>query len=140
MSRQRFRKILSDNDVGRTGSHQAGLLIPKSEKALLEFLPELNSTEYNPSVELVFIDQDGESWTLKYIYYNNKLHGLGTRNEYRITRTTQLMRKFSAVSGTELIIEKLSGNNEYKIHFENENSTSSKNNIVKLRGWRREVY
>lgn len=140
MSRQRFRKILSGNDVGRTGSHQAGLLIPKSEKALLEFLPALNSTEYNPSVELIFIDQEGESWRLKYIYYNNKLHGRGTRNEYRITRTTQLMRKFSAVGGTELTIEKSTDQNEYKIYFETEISNSTKNNIVKLKGWRREIY
>ncbi|MBM0142490.1 EcoRII N-terminal effector-binding domain-containing protein [Pseudomonas cannabina] len=36
-----FIKVLSPNDVGATGAHQGGILIPKSEADLLSILPRL---------------------------------------------------------------------------------------------------
>ena len=37
-------KVLSANDTGETGGHQAGILIPKSE-IILSFFPKLSSAK-----------------------------------------------------------------------------------------------
>lgn len=103
----KFEKILTKNDIGLTNSHQAGFLVPKGMKDLLEFLPYLDPTEYNPSVILCFLDPDNQQWEFKYIYYNNRLHSKsGTRNEYRITRTTGFMRAVGACEGDGILLSK----------------------------------
>jgi len=67
-------KILSANDTGETGGHQAGILIPKSE-LILSFFPRLNGAEKNPRVYIKFHDNFDEEWQFNYIYYNNKFWG-----------------------------------------------------------------
>jgi len=83
-------KTLTANDVGITGGHQAGMLIPKDPR-LLGFFPKLNPNDYNPRCHLTFTDDSGTRWEFAFIYYNNKLFS-GTRNEYRLTRMTQYIR------------------------------------------------
>jgi len=37
MTQARYAKLLSANDTGETGGHQAGILVPKSDAELLAF-------------------------------------------------------------------------------------------------------
>ncbi|KGF66321.1 EcoRII N-terminal effector-binding domain-containing protein [Pseudomonas lutea] len=84
-------KKLSANDIGYTGGHQAGILIPKQEE-ILAFFPSLNRTEKNPRIQLTVREKNSETrWDFNLIYYNNKLFG-GTRNEYRLTGMTRFCR------------------------------------------------
>ncbi len=92
MSRK-ISKKLSANDVGTTGAHQAGILVPK-EKAILSFFPSLDPSVKNPRMTLVVRElKDGTRWEFNFIYYNNRLFG-GTRNEYRLTCMTQYLPPF----------------------------------------------
>lgn len=93
-------KVLSPNDAGETGAHQAGLLIPKDEQ-ILSFFPRLDSSVPNPRVHLTFRDQAGVPWDFAFIYYNKKFFG-GTRNEYRLTRMTRYIREAGLASGDEV--------------------------------------
>jgi len=54
-------KVLSANDVGVTGGHQAGILIPKNPD-ILSFFPTLGNKDKNPRAQLRFLDQDGREW------------------------------------------------------------------------------
>lgn len=84
-------KVLSSNDTGETGGHQAGMLIPKGGD-VLAFFPELNPEEKNPRITLVFEDDAAQHWKFNFIYYNNRFFG-GTRNEYRLTGMTSFIRQ-----------------------------------------------
>lgn len=98
-------KILSANDVGETGGHQAGILVPK-DLEILSFFPSLNSKEKNPRVTLVFRERDGITrWDFNFIYYNNRFFG-GTRNEYRLTCMTQYLRARNAKIGDQVVLSK----------------------------------
>ena len=98
-----IEKELSPNDVGATGAHQGGMLIPKKQE-LMDFFPTLNPKEENPRVAIDFIDDLGITWTFNYIYYNNKFRG-GTRNEYRLTGMTAFFRQNNASPGDQLFFE-----------------------------------
>lgn len=76
------RKRISRNDLGLTGGHQSGLVVPKRAVPLL---PTLAEETLNPRLELEITDQDGRRSTATYIHYNNKVVGDGTRDEYRLT-------------------------------------------------------
>ena len=54
-------KILSKNDVGDSGSHQAGICLPKKGE-FLTFFPELDVKQKNPGVLITFIDEEDGSW------------------------------------------------------------------------------
>jgi hypothetical protein len=96
---------LTANDVGNTGGHQAGILVPKAPE-ILAFFPTLSAAEKNPRVPLVFRDDDGVTcWRFVFIYYNNRLFG-GTRNEYRLTWMTRYLRSKNAKVGDELIFSR----------------------------------
>jgi hypothetical protein len=100
--RQEIRKVLSANDVGETGSHQAGILVPK-DPHILAFFPELDRGVKNPRTTLVVREKsDSTRWVFSFIYYNNRLFG-GTRNEYRLTCMTQYLRSIAARVGDELV-------------------------------------
>lgn len=86
-----IEKKLSANDVGNTGSHQGGILIPK-KKELLDFFPKLDTQAPNPRINIKFLDEFGIIWKFNYIFYNNKLRG-GTRSEYRLTGMTLFIRQ-----------------------------------------------
>lgn len=107
-------KILSANDTGETGTHQAGLHIPK-DRPMLSFFPKLDSGCKNPRCAIDVRDAVGEDWTFNFIYYNNKFFG-GTRNEYRLTGMTKFIRRYSLKVGDVVIFNKLS-NHLYGIDY-----------------------
>jgi len=98
----RIAKILSANDTGETGGHQAGILVPR-EPDVLAFFPKLDARSYNPRCHLMFLDDGGTFWEFAFIYYNNKFFD-GTRNEYRLTRMTRYIREAGLVVGDEVIL------------------------------------
>lgn len=103
MAAKRISKLLSVNDTGGNGSHQAGILVPK-DKEILSFFPKLDATVKNPRAVLRFTDEAGSSWQFTFIYYNNKLvEPNGTRNEYRLTGMTKFLRTANAHAGDSLI-------------------------------------
>jgi hypothetical protein len=104
MTEQRIVKVLSANDTGETGGHQAGILVPK-DPALLSFFPKLDASLYNPRVHLSFVDDGGTFWEFAFIYYNNALFD-GTRNEYRLTRMTKYIRQAGLAVGDEVILSR----------------------------------
>ena len=106
MTRPRtITKTLTANDVGDTGGHQAGILVPKAPE-ILAFFPSLSAAEKNPRVALTFRDDDGVTcWRFVFIYYNNRLFG-GTRNEYRLTWMTRYLRSKNAQAGDELVFSR----------------------------------
>jgi len=115
-------KILSSNDTGETGGHQAGMLIPKGGE-ILEFFPALNGEEKNPRTYLYFIDDVNKRWKFNFIYYNNKFFG-GTRNEYRLTGMTAYIRQNNLKTGDTIVLSR-DDNGILSIRFERQNSTSS---------------
>lgn len=111
-----FSKTLSANDVGATGGHQGGVLIPKSQAELLSFLPPLEPTIKNPDAWIECIDENGNLRRFRFVYYNNKLHDLkGTRNEYRITYMTSYFREVDAHEGDTFEISQKEGASRYTI-------------------------
>lgn len=100
---QILEKTLSPNDVGATGAHQAGVLIPKRPEALAAF-PRLGTHELNPRRVLNGVDEAGTSWPLNFIYYNNFFFG-GTRNEFRVTGVGPYLRSRHATAGDVLQLE-----------------------------------
>lgn len=96
-----IRKKLTANDVGLTGGHQAGILIPKN-KDILSFFPSLTADTLNPKIRLLFQETHGERWFFNFIYYNNRNFG-GTRNEYRLTCMTGFIRGNSLKTGDEIV-------------------------------------
>jgi len=99
---QAIEKILSANDLGETGGHQAGILVPKDAN-ILSFFPCLDSKQKNPRYVLDIIDETGREWTFSFIYYNNRFFG-GTRNEYRLTGMTAFFREFNLKVGDTIIL------------------------------------
>ena len=143
MSQIRFKKQLTANDTGETESHQAGILIPKTQSDLVSFLPFLDPKIKNPDAFIVCVDDQGISWNFRYVYYNNKLHDLrGTRNEYRITHMTKFFRSVGAKKDDILYLSRESGISHYKISVRSprqpkdlaDNSTGT----IKLTGWRKD--
>ena len=108
-------KKLSPNDVGTTGAHQAGILIPKKSD-LLDFFPELDVNAENPRTMILFADDVGKLWKFNFIYYNNRLRG-GTRNEYRLTGMTAYLRQVGAKAEDLLVFENDDG--DYSIRIRN---------------------
>lgn len=114
-------KVLSPNDAGETGGHQAGFLVPK-DPDILGFFPELGKDEKNPRVHLLFEDDSGEAWKFAFIYYNNKFFG-GTRDEYRLTRMTSYFRSNNLSSGDEVFLGRDDENRHY-VWYERANDIS----------------
>src|ERR1700754_891915 len=111
-----IRKRLSSNDTGETGSHQAGILVPRQQE-VLSFFPRLAEGEKNPRASLVMHEaKSGERWEVQFIYYNNKFFD-GTRNEYRLTHMTKFLSAVQATSGDELVFSRNSGGS-YLIELE----------------------
>jgi hypothetical protein len=130
----RIAKVLSANDTGETGGHQAGILVPRDQK-LLSFFPKLDATEYNPRCHLMFLDDSGTFWEFAFIYYNNKQFG-GTRNEYRLTRMTRYIRQAGLAVGDEIILSREAG--RYRVSHRRKNQVErTAGGVLKLgNGWR----
>ena len=93
-----LKKSLSANDLGRTGSHQVGVVIPKN-LAMSSFFPTLPYEEVNPRRILTFADSDtGETISVNFIYYNNKRRGK-SRDEFRMTGISAYCRSRGAEVG-----------------------------------------
>jgi hypothetical protein len=105
--RSRVEKTLSANDVGLTGTHQAGILVPK-KPAILELFPVLATARKNPRAHVTVLDPAGHLWQFEFIYYNNAFFG-GTRDEYRLTGMTEFLRRHKAAPGDRLVFEKTTG-------------------------------
>ena len=97
-----IQKMLSRNDTGETGAHQAGFLVPR-DPTILSFFPSLDSQQKNPRHHLAFCDDVGERWEFAFIYYNNKYFG-GTRDEYRLTRMTSFLRARNLCAGDTVVL------------------------------------
>lgn len=124
-----IEKILSRNDTGETGGHQAGILIPKTQE-ILSFFPSLDDHEKNPRLLMTFYDHLGEQWTFSFIYYNNKFFG-GTRNEFRLTGMTRYMNTYNVKSGDSLILHS-DTNGFYYVKYKKDGIKVSKNAPLKL--------
>lgn len=74
-----FCKLVSPNDAGTTGGHQAGLYIPKNSIKLLFDYPGVKGENKEDIGRIVWFDGIESECRLKY-------YGTKTRNEYRITR------------------------------------------------------
>lgn len=99
---KKISKLLSLNDTGESGAHQAGILVPK-EQEILSFFPKLDKDTKNPREDLLFQDESGYQWKFTFIYYNNKFYG-GTRNEFRLTGMTRFFRENNLKAGDELFL------------------------------------
>ena len=84
-------KKLTRNDLGTTGSHQAGICVPINI-IRLNFFPSLDSSQYNPRKTIPLLYKD-KTVFFNLIYYNNRLFGKGTRNEYRLTGMTRFLKE-----------------------------------------------
>ena len=83
-------KRLTRNDLGLTGGHQAGICVP-FKIVKLGFFPELDSSIKNPRLDIPF-SFAGQTIVFSYVYYNGRLIGDGTRNEYRLTGMTKFFK------------------------------------------------
>lgn len=110
-------KVLSSNDTGKSGAHQAGILIPKQHE-VLTFFPYLDQRQKNPYRMLEFIDENGIQREFKYIYYNNRFFG-GTRNEFRLTRMTGYIHERNLEPGDEILLAK-DDRGKYSISYRKE--------------------
>ena len=127
-------KTLSGNDVGDTKSHQAGVHIPKG---LISFFPDLDEGSPNPDAWLELEDVTGETWSCRYIHYNNRVVGMGTRDEYRVTWVRTLLRALGAGTGDVLQLQRV-GEKVYRIRLF-KSSVPEENNRVVINiahGWR----
>ena len=74
-----FAKFMTANDTGSTGGHQAGYHIHKNSWSLFFDAPGEKGTNSDSIVTIKW--QNDFETTSRFIYY-----GVGTRNEYRLTR------------------------------------------------------
>ena len=132
-----IEKTLRRNDTGETGSHQSGISIPKKTE-ILSFFPELDRKIKNDNILISFKDSSGKIWEFKFIYYNNKFHDEGgTRNEYRLTRTTGFIKNYALKEGDKITLSRYA-DNQYSIGFtENKSSPETPEDILILgNSWR----
>ena len=101
-----IRKELTPNDLGQTGSHQVGIVVPK-RFALSTFFPLLPYDDVNPRRILTFIDEEtGQQVKTNFIYYNNKRRGK-TRDEFRMTGIATYCRSKRAEVGDSIVMKLL---------------------------------
>lgn len=145
MTAKTFIKTLSANDVGTTGGHMGGILVPKGDGELLAFLPRLDPSVLNPSAWIDCETPDGGTLRLRFVYYNNRMHAPnGTRNEYRITYLTKFLRDANAKEGDAFEIARDEDTENYRIRViaqetvaEVEKEDSGPVRITLTSGWRR---
>jgi len=74
-----FFRYITANDVGTTGSHQSGFYVPKEGASILFDKPSVRGENKARFAKIIW--QGIFETESKFLYY-----GIGTRNEYRITR------------------------------------------------------
>ena len=134
-NKQVISKILSANDTGETGAHQAGIHIPKKPE-ILGFFPNLDKSDKNPRQRLQFYDEDDAGWKFTFIYYNNKYFG-GTRNEFRLTGTTKFFREKNLKCGDKLFLEHEEENKKYTIRYSKNRSGGKRSDgVLVVSAWK----
>ena len=130
----RLLKTLSPTDLGRSDTHQSGILVPKS---LSRFFPPLNERALNPDVWLTLERDGGTPARCRYIHYNGRVLGVNTRDEYRITWISSALRDMNAEVGDHLAFELIAGD-RYRVEvLHAEPAPSSDHLVVTLsRGWK----
>ena len=136
-------KILAANDIGVTGAHQAGILVPRDEE-LLRFFPQLQTGTFNPDASITCIDEDGNPWEMRYVYYNGTCFQppRSTRNEYRITCMTRFFAKWGAEVGDAVVFSLTDKANTYLIRIRRKTTPQvgaqrpAASKAIPLRGWR----
>jgi len=129
-----FVKTVSANDVGTTGGHQGGILIPK-EDSILAFFPSLDTDLVNPRKQVRFVDiETGSEWEFNYIYYNGKITGESTRNEYRLTGMTAYMRDHQVAVGDGIELSKNVAGKRYISHLPANADSSADEDMIVLSG------
>lgn len=123
-------KVLSANDTGDTGAHQAGILVPK-DRNILSFFPSLDSASLNPRHHLIFYDETESRWEFAFIYYNNQRFG-GTRNEYRLTHMTKYIRRYNLKPGDIVILSRSEGGRRTVTHSRARGAARSGNGVLRL--------
>lgn len=99
-------KILSPTDTGAARTHQSGILIPKDERVLGMF-PALDKSVQNPDRQVqMWVPELDISWSARYVFYNTRDLGIGTRSEYRLTQITGLLRELRAQAGDRLVFQR----------------------------------
>lgn len=99
-----FCKFLSANDTGDTGSHQAGILIPKGAVPVIFDEPFAKGKNQERQIRIVW--HDGSLTESRAVYY-----GQGTRDEYRITRLGPLTGR--GYTGALFVLVRPHGNGNY---------------------------
>jgi hypothetical protein len=95
-------KVLSANDTGETGGHQAGMYVPKSPE-ILDFFPRLNTSEHTPSHSIRFTwDADNTEYVFNFKYYRSK-------DEYHLTGMTEFFRITGMTAGETLVLYREEG-------------------------------
>jgi len=134
-----YEKILTKNDAGETGGHQAGIVVPKQNLELIAFFPKLEVHLFNPDRWITCEDPHGDLWEMRYVYYNGKtfIPRKSTRNEYRITHMTKFFSAWNAKSGDSVIFTStgIDGNYRIKIRKKPEEDSGGSKPVV-LRGWK----
>lgn len=116
-------KKLSRNDLGLTGSHQAGICVPKTVVAK-GFFPQLDAEEYNPRTVIPMYFEK-ERVDINYIFYNNRLHGSGTRCEYRLTGISKFLKKQNMKEHENVIFSYDASNQIYTLEVKHEEESVS---------------
>lgn len=88
-SNETFMKIVSANDAGSTGGHQAGIYIPKGSISFFDF-EGVKGENNEKFINVLWLDDDSSS-ECRLIYYGK------AKNEYRITRLGRSLIKDSLV-------------------------------------------
>jgi len=132
-----IRKTLTANDVGLTGTHQAGMHVPKTDPELMRFFPILNHRRLNPRVDLaLYVPALEERFTAHFIYYNNKHLTGGTRDEYRLTGMTAVFRALNAQPEDLLVLsEGTSGEIVVRLDQHISHAATGNSAPLKIKGW-----
>lgn len=117
-------KTLSDNDVGNTGGHQAGMYIPKT---LVGFFPDLPKGTLNPRTTITCTDHLGDEWQFEFIFYNNCKFG-GTRNEYRLTCMTPYFKENNLEAGDQVRL--IREEDQYRIEHQKQKTVQVDSGIL----------
>ena len=126
---RQVKKQLSTNDLGLTGGHQAGIVVPR-KIVNLNFFPHLDTEILNPR-ETIQVEIKGQIFNLNYIYYNSKLLGVGTRNEYRLTCLSKIYRELGCEVGDFLIFKYDEFEKKYTMELEKNDLESIDVNLNK---------
>ncbi len=117
-----IHKVLSANDVGLTGGHQSGILVPKSI-IKTDFFPALPKEIANPRTRVALSDA-GEDIELvaTLIYYNGREMGHSTRSEFRLTGIASYLKKLNAKVGDTLVFKSTNNPRSFAVTLHHQGS------------------